>query len=173
MTTSQTAAAVHYQRLCNGQMTEQCVQESPGSTVNNSNINHDIFYNRTETSDHNSPTTPDVNSRPIALFTKQQFWRSVPQRYHFVGVWPLLVIGLVQPCKTKVGQLQFTTTIITPINSVYSPYTTAAVHISFRTGQRPCLTNPHRWGRARSAVRECREQPNIDHILNLCSEGQL
>jgi len=79
-----------------------CVREPLSSSA---------YSAKQEATNDNIPTTPNVYCWSVSFFTKQQLWRPVPQRYHFVGVRPLLVIWLVQPSKAKVGQFQLTTTI--------------------------------------------------------------
>ena len=156
-----------------------------------STVNHYALYNYTETSEYNSPTTPNVNSWPIAFFTKQQFWRSVPQRYHFVSVRPLLVIRLVQACKAEVCQLQFTTAIrnthyCSPFTSRYngSLYLPASVHHCNQkhsllqsvhlTLQQQFISLPERWRSTSCTYAQtgpCQisvQQLNVNHIVNSC-----
>lgn len=56
------------------------------------------------------PTAPNIDGWTIALLTKQQLWRSIPQCDHLIRIRPVLIILVIQSCQAEICQLYFTST---------------------------------------------------------------
>jgi len=69
-----------------------------------------LVCQKDETPSEGLPCTPHIHLRPVNSRTKQQFWWTVPQGDHTICVIcsPSL---LVESCKTKISEFEFTTII--------------------------------------------------------------